>query len=112
MFLRIGFDLELLCGSAPTIHGDNPRNGQQTAADDPILDGAQIDHTEVLRTDDLVTENLSGGTILLNLGCLISGERDVLLQGRRGLAIGEVVIDAVFEKSRGQRPGRRTKWSE
>jgi hypothetical protein len=44
-----------------------------------------------------VTENLSGGTILLNLGCLISGERDVLLQGGRGLAIGEVVIDAVFE---------------
>ena len=53
--VRVHLDLEFLGGAAPTVDGCDAGNGQQPAQDNPILNGAQIRDSEMLRADDLIT---------------------------------------------------------
>ena len=94
---EIGVDIELLGGAAPTVDLHHAGNGEKTPGDDIVLQCPQIGQPEMRRTDDLIAIDLTDQAGLLNLGDLIAGQVDVLLQADRRLRQGEIEIDAVFE---------------
>src|SRR5580658_10453400 len=51
----------------------------------------------MLGTRDLVAIDLAGGAVLLNLGSLIAGQIDVLLNGYVGLSISEMVVNPILK---------------
>ena len=72
-------------------------NGQKTPGDDVVLQRPQIGQPEMRRADDLIAVDFADQAGLLNLGDLIAGQIDVLLQADRGLRERKIEIDAVFE---------------
>jgi len=95
----VGVDLhfELLRRATPTVDLHDPGDGQESAAHDPVLHGAQVRHAEVLRTHDLIAIDLARGAVLLDGGRDIAGQVGVLLQGDGGLRIGKVKVHAVLK---------------
>src|SRR6202034_3222316 len=94
---RVDVDVELLGRAAPRIDLDDAGNREQARYDDPVADGAQIHHTEVLRADDLAAQDLAGAAVLLHARHQPAGQVGILLQRDDGAAVGEVVIDSVLE---------------
>ncbi len=95
--VRMDIDIELLGRSAPTIDRHDTGNGQEPPGHDPILDRAKIRQPDMLVALHLIAENFAGSAVLLDAGHLVSRQGHVLLQRDGGLAIGEIVIDAILE---------------
>src|SRR5580700_4478903 len=89
--------LKFFGGAAPAVDGGDPGNCQESAGNNPVLDRAQIRDSEVLRANDLITIDFSCGTVRLDGWNLTSRKSHVLLHRDRCLAVGEVVVHAVFE---------------
>jgi hypothetical protein len=51
---QIRLDVEFLGCAPQRVDGDNTRNREQAAGDDPVLDRAEIGQPEMRRADDLV----------------------------------------------------------
>jgi hypothetical protein len=52
---KIGIHIELLGGAAPAVDLRHPRDRQQTACDDIVLQRAQVGQPEMRRTDNLLS---------------------------------------------------------
>ena len=101
--VQIDLDIVLLGGAAPRVHGNDPRNSEQAAGDDPVLYGTQVGQPEVRRTDYLVAIDLTDQARALDIGLYTVRKADVLLQAQRRPRIGGVIIDAPFERDADER---------
>ncbi len=101
--VQIDLDLVLLGRSAPGVELHDPRNGEQPALQNPILDGAQIAQAEVRRSGYLIAIDLADQAGGLDLRRDVIRQTDILLQIDRGLGKSEVIVDAVIERHPNER---------